>query len=113
MRSLPQVLWSLPDPEADWFNRLQARFAPYGIPTPSLSSVPAQTCLGHNHMVQTHPPTLSTDFEWIVEPLDVMATHTNSDTGNLELLMQWKDLLEHEATWEALETIQQQMSPQG
>lgn len=51
--------------------------------------------MGSNDYVENTPPMLKDDFEWVVEPEDIMAYRTNEVTNEWELLVQWKGPLGH------------------
>lgn len=64
--------------------------------------------VGDHCSVQNHPPTFIESYEWVAEPLDIMGICRSPDTNEWELLLQWKDLPEHDVTWETVTTIRRQ-----
>ncbi|KAA0045045.1 shaggy-related protein kinase kappa [Cucumis melo var. makuwa] len=50
------------------------------------------------------------NFEWIAEPNDAVGSRKDPHTGIAELLVTWKNLLDHEATWMAALDFQQQFA---
>lgn len=53
-------------------------------------------------------PLLNDEFEWIAEPNQVSAVHTNDQTGLEEILVSRKGLPKDEATWEVVSEVQKQ-----
>lgn len=58
--------------------------------------------LGNHQSVQEEPPVLTDDFEWVACPEEVFAAHHDYT----EVLICWRGLPEHEATWEKWSDIQ-------
>lgn len=59
-------------------------------------------------MVQHLPPRLSYDFEWLVEPEDVLAACSNEVGSEWETLILWKGQLDREAIWDFVPHMQRQ-----
>ncbi|KAI0498775.1 hypothetical protein KFK09_019668 [Dendrobium nobile] len=53
------------------------------------------------------PATLTEDLEVVMEPLELMGVHQKEDEIK-EVLIQWKNLPDYEATWEPYERMKQQ-----
>lgn len=55
--------------------------------------------LGNHPIAQEGPPILTENFEWVVTPAEVFAANQEYS----KILVGWKGLPEHEATWEKVE----------
>lgn len=51
---------------------------------------------------------LNDEFKWITKPQEVYEFQKNVDSDEIEVLVEWKDLPAHKATWESYNTMQQQ-----
>jgi hypothetical protein len=88
----------------------------YRLDLPSGSKIhPAFSCFSTEESRHTLvanskplPNMLSEDLKLQVEPKEVKAVCINS-VGNVDLLIQWKDLRYFEATWEFVYAIRQQL----
>ena len=58
---------------------------------------------------QPLPPMLTDELELRVEP-QVVKVVKNHPAGTTEVLIQWKDLPDFEATWESIDVMKQQLS---
>ncbi|KAI0488340.1 hypothetical protein KFK09_028169 [Dendrobium nobile] len=63
----------------------------------------------HTVAIPTIPQGLTEDMQFLLEPLHVKEVRKNNQ-GKREILIEWKDLPTHEATWEIYETMQAQFS---
>ncbi|XP_028555028.1 uncharacterized protein LOC114580719 [Dendrobium catenatum] len=61
----------------------------------------------HTVVIPTIPQGLTEDMQFLLEQLHVKEVRKN-DQGKREILIEWKDLPTHEATWEIYETMQAQ-----
>lgn len=68
----------------------------------------SKKALGQHHEVQPLAPNLSNLFEWVTEPTEASRYRRIPTTGIWEVLMGWKGLLEHDATWKVAEDFKQQ-----
>lgn len=53
-------------------------------------------------------PCLTNKFLWLTIPEEVLTYHLKEGTNDWEVLVKWKGLLEHEATWEINEELHNQ-----
>ena len=58
--------------------------------------------LGNQDVVQHQQSILTEDFELQLWPERMLGIRWNKDLGGNKWLVKWKDLLETEATWEAV-----------
>ncbi|PON56653.1 histone H3-K9 methyltransferase, partial [Trema orientale] len=63
--------------------------------------------IGANNSSWEIPPQLTEELELTVEP-ELVSAMRKSSTGQLEVLIKWKDLPTSEDTWESFDKIQQQ-----
>lgn len=54
--------------------------------------------VGDMQIIQPRPPILTDNFEWLVEPKDIVGFHRNLQTQDVELLVSWMGLTD-ESTW--------------
>lgn len=66
--------------------------------------------VGPHHTVILHTPKFSGLFEWLVEPQLIRGYRQHPVTQVWEVLVQWKGLPIHDATWEVLEDFRCQFS---
>lgn len=64
--------------------------------------------LGNQHSLQPQLPPISDDYEWIVEPDEVLGIHWNEELLEEEWLVKWRDKKPCEASWESAADIRLQ-----
>lgn len=101
------VLWSIPDSEIYWAGGFSIRLT-YGesdSPNPILHVSLLKKVVSSAVSPQPLPHMLTDDLELQVEPAAVIAVRYSS-SGMAEVLIQWEDHPDFEATWESADVIQ-------
>lgn len=105
---IAQILWALSDFRKDRPCAYKLDLSLEATIHPVFHVSQLKQAMRSNDYVESSPPMLTENFEWIAKPEDVMAYRTNEITNGWELLVQWKGFPEHEGTWESLEQFHQQ-----
>ncbi|KAI0523375.1 hypothetical protein KFK09_005770 [Dendrobium nobile] len=83
------------------------KLPPYATIHPVFHVSQLRRALGEHAISAALPATMTEDWEVILEPLELMGVRSDQE-GNKEVLIQWKDLPEFDATWEPFERVKEQ-----
>ncbi|KAA0065905.1 transposon Tf2-1 polyprotein isoform X1 [Cucumis melo var. makuwa] len=106
--AINQIFWALQDIGEVWASSIQAGVDEHSCHSPSFSCVLTEEGFRGHTQVQPIEPYLTETHEWMTQPEEVYGYRKNLKTMDWEVLISWKGLPPHEATWEVCDDFKQQ-----